>query len=260
VSESCVVSLRTVVWFIMDLLRLVLLTLFGIASKCIAGDVTVLTSDNFDSIALNPKKDVLVEFFAPWCGHCKRLAPVYEKVAGTFKNDANCVVASVDADDAQNRPLSEKYSISGFPTIKFFPKDNKDGEEYNGGRDEQDFIDFLNEKCKLNRRAGGLLNEMEGRISKFDDLAKTFMKEVGNREKILKEATAIAETEEQSKTAAYYIKVMQKVLDKGDSYPSTELSRLDRMLSGQMSSTQVDGIYKRKNVLAQFQLPEKEEL
>ena len=49
----------------MDLLRLVLLTLFGIASKCIAGDVTVLTSDNFDSIALNPKKDVLVEFFAP---------------------------------------------------------------------------------------------------------------------------------------------------------------------------------------------------
>ena len=49
----------------MDLLQLVLLVLLGIASKCIAGDVTVLTSDNFDSIALNPKKDVLVEFFAP---------------------------------------------------------------------------------------------------------------------------------------------------------------------------------------------------
>lgn len=244
----------------MNHLLLLGLLLNSFVFNCLAGDVTVLTKDNFDSIALDSKKDVLVEFFAPWCGHCKRLAPVYEKVAETFRNDPNCVVANVDADEAANRPLSEKYGISGFPTIKFFPKDNKDGEEYDGGRDEQDFIDFLNKKCKLNRRAGGALNEMEGRIDKFDGFAKKFMKEVANRDDILKEATNAAESEEDPKAAKYYVKVMQKILEKGDKYPNTESDRLERVLSGQISSSKVDGMYRRKNVLAQFKVPGKEEL
>ena len=51
--------------------------------------VTVLGPDNFDSIVMDPKKDVLVEFYAPWCGHCKQLAPKYEKVAATFKGEPN---------------------------------------------------------------------------------------------------------------------------------------------------------------------------
>ncbi|XP_065064958.1 uncharacterized protein LOC135691119 [Rhopilema esculentum] len=229
-------------------------------SACLAGDVAELTASNFDAVALDPNKDVLVEFFAPWCGHCKRLAPVYEKVAQTFKNDKNCVVASVDADDSVNRPLSEKYGISGFPTIKFFPKDNKDGEEYNGGRDEQDLIDFLNKKCKLHRRAGGALNEMEGRIDKFDELAKRFMTEIAKRDDIVKEATAAVDGEADQKAAQYYVRVMQKILEKGDSYPKTESERLERMLSGQMSSTKVDGVYRRKNVLDQFVVAVKEEL
>lgn len=45
--------------------------------------VTVLTDDNFDSIVKDSTKNVLVEFYAPWCGHCKSLAPIYEKLAAT---------------------------------------------------------------------------------------------------------------------------------------------------------------------------------
>jgi len=229
-------------------------------SSCFASDVVDLTSANFDKTVLDSNKDVLVEFYAPWCGHCKSLAPVYEKVAETYKNDHNCIVAKVDADNAENRPLSEKYGISGFPTIKFFPKGNKDGEEYSGGRGEQDFVDFLNSKCKLNRRVGGGLNEMEGRIEKFDELAKKFLADKAGRDAIISEAQSAVEGQEDEKAAKYYVKVMQKMQEKGDDYANTESQRIERMLGGQMSSKQVDNANRRLNVLSQFKPAAKEEL
>jgi len=49
--------------------------------------VTELTPDNFDSVALDKSKHVLVEFYAPWCGHCKQLAPKYEELAKIFSGE-----------------------------------------------------------------------------------------------------------------------------------------------------------------------------
>lgn len=53
--------------------------------------------------------------------------------------------------------LLSRYGVSGFPTLKFFPKDNKAGEEYDGGRDLDDFVTFINEKTGTSRDAKGQL-------------------------------------------------------------------------------------------------------
>lgn len=214
---------------------------------------------NFDSVALDKTKDVLVEFYAPWCGHCKNLAPTYQKVGEAFQNEPNCVVAKVDAD--AEKDLGSKYGISGFPTIKFFPKDNKDGEEYSGGRSEQDFIDFLNEKCKTNRVSGGGVSDEAGRIEKFDGFAKDFMANQDKRDAILEEAKSLIDAQENTKMATYYTKVMERVQSKGDAFVINEIERLKRLIDGDISTAKKDEFSMRRNILKQFKAEaNKEEL
>ena len=60
-------------------------TLLALASVAIASDVIDLAADNFDEI-VKPEGLMLVEFFAPWCGHCKRLAPIWDSLAKIYRN------------------------------------------------------------------------------------------------------------------------------------------------------------------------------
>ncbi|OWZ00230.1 Protein disulfide-isomerase domain [Phytophthora megakarya] len=60
--------------------------------------------------------DWLVEFYAPWCGHCKKLAPIYEQVADDLKGQVN--VAKVDV--TENAELGKRFGIRGFPTLLHF--------------------------------------------------------------------------------------------------------------------------------------------
>lgn len=77
-----------------------------------------LNAENFDKIVLDPKKNVLVEFYAPWCGFCKQVAPVVEKVAAAFENEEDCIVAQLDADNSEHRGIAQKMEIQSFPTFK----------------------------------------------------------------------------------------------------------------------------------------------
>jgi protein disulfide-isomerase-like protein len=90
-----------------------------------ATSVVVLDESNFDAVVLDNTKDVLVEFYAPWCGHCKKLAPDYEVAAASLAGENGVVVASVDAD--KHKSLGERFGVTGFPTLKFFPKVSKGG-------------------------------------------------------------------------------------------------------------------------------------
>lgn len=107
--------------------------------------VKTLVGTTFEEIALDKAKDVLVEIYAPWCGHCKSLAPIYEKlgkaVAAAGLSD-KLVISKMDG--TGNEVDVEGVNIRGFPTIIFFPAgDAKAAVDYDGSRDLDGFISFL---------------------------------------------------------------------------------------------------------------------
>jgi len=109
------------------------------------GPVAVIKGKSFDDIVLNNDKDVLVEFYAPWCGHCKALAPVYEELATKLSANEKLTIAKMDS--TANEVEMEGLNIRGFPTIFFFPA-TTDGSpktpmEFEGSRDVEGFTAFL---------------------------------------------------------------------------------------------------------------------
>ncbi|RWS30390.1 protein disulfide-isomerase-like isoform X2 [Leptotrombidium deliense] len=101
--------------------------------------VKVLVSKNFDEVAFDKTKDVLVEFYAPWCGHCKQLAPIYEQLAEKYKDNENVFIAKMDATANE----LEHTKINSFPTIKLYKKNSNEVVEYNGERTLDGLIKFL---------------------------------------------------------------------------------------------------------------------
>jgi len=111
------------------------------------GSVTIVTGETFKEIVMDPKKDVLFEMYAPWCGHCKTLAPIYDELASSLKDVDTITIAKMDA-TANDSPHS-KYQAKGYPTLFFAPAGDKENPiPYNGGRDLKSFTDFLKTNAK----------------------------------------------------------------------------------------------------------------
>jgi protein disulfide-isomerase A1 len=111
------------------------------------GPVAVVVAKSYEQIVLDDEKDVLIEFYAPWCGHCKALAPKYDELAELYANSEfkdKVVIAKVDA-TANDVP----DEIKGFPTIKLYPAGGKsDPVTYSGPRTVDDLIKFISENGK----------------------------------------------------------------------------------------------------------------
>jgi len=104
--------------------------------------VKVISGNEFEERVINSDKDVLLEFYAPWCGHCKNLAPKYEELAEKFSSVDSIMIAKMDA--TENEIDHPKVDVQGFPTIFFFPKGDKANPvQYDGGRDVQGFTEYL---------------------------------------------------------------------------------------------------------------------
>jgi protein disulfide-isomerase A1 len=107
------------------------------------GPVFKVVGRSYNDIVLDDEKDVLIEFYAPWCGHCKSLAPIYDELASIVSGDeslkSKVVIAKLD--HTVNEAPDE---IRGYPTIKLYPAGNKDKPvDFTGQRTLEGLAEFI---------------------------------------------------------------------------------------------------------------------
>jgi len=118
-------------------LPLVTEAFFGWGSSKEAEGVVQLGSSNFDD-HLKTHTKTLVKFYAPWCGHCKEMAPKYEEAEKILRPKG---ISLVKVDGTEERELGKRFSVDGYPTLIWM----EDGEQfpYNGGRGTEDIVDWV---------------------------------------------------------------------------------------------------------------------
>jgi protein disulfide isomerase len=110
------------------------------------GPLTEVAGTTFDELVLDESKDVLVKYYAPWCGHCKKLAPTWDKLAEDYKDITDLTIAKYDKTVNE---AEKEWAVKSFPTMIFYPKNNKEGVKYEGDRDLEAFKKFLEENSSV---------------------------------------------------------------------------------------------------------------
>ena len=149
-----------------------------------ASSVLDLVPSNFDDVVLKSGRPALVEFYAPWCGHCKKLAPTYEELATNLDFAKDQVsIAKVDAD--AEKDLGKRFGVQGFPTLKWFDGKSDKPEDFSGGRDLESLQDFVVAKTgiKIKKKASS-----PSRVEMLTD--KSFKAQIGGDKDVLVAFTA----------------------------------------------------------------------
>ena len=123
-------------------------------SSCSADEdlVLVLGEKNFDE-ALAKNSFLVVEFYAPWCGHCKQLEPEYKKAASVLAQETKSgkysgqPIALAKVDATIEKSLATKFEVRGFPTLKIFEGGSEKPSEYEGPRDADGIVTYLKSRA-----------------------------------------------------------------------------------------------------------------
>uniref|UniRef100_A0A8D2JQG5 Protein disulfide-isomerase A2 n=1 Tax=Sciurus vulgaris TaxID=55149 RepID=A0A8D2JQG5_SCIVU len=108
--------------------------------------VKTLVGKNFEQVAFDETKNVFVKFYAPWCSHCREMAPAWEALAEKYRNHEDIIIAELDATANE----LEAFAVPGFPTLKYFPAgQDRKIMEYKGSRDLESFSKFLDSGGEL---------------------------------------------------------------------------------------------------------------
>jgi len=219
----------------------------GVKVPTTPSNVVTADDSNFQQLVLDTEAHTFVEFYAPWCGHCKSLAPTWEKLANVFQNEKVDIV-KIDAD--KNREAPTPYEITGFPTLKFFPAGKKSTPiDYQSGHDLDSLVSFVNQNAGTLRTSDGTLNSQAGRIAALDELAAQYVAST-DRASLRQKAAALTDIDAFSQKI--YLAVMDRLEKKSD-FIATETARLTKVLdTGSVALNKVDEFTQRINILAAF--------
>jgi len=112
-----------------------------------ADGVGVLVGTTFADATQDEAEDVLVDFYAPWCGHCRKFEPQYKALARKLKHVKSLKIMKIDA----TRNEVEDVTIMGYPTVVLFPAGAKPKKQvvYHGSRQPEDITKWLHEHCSI---------------------------------------------------------------------------------------------------------------
>ncbi|MAR84139.1 MAG: thiol reductase thioredoxin [Legionellales bacterium] len=100
-----------------------------------------ITDASFDEIVIGASKPVLVDFWAPWCGPCKMIAPILDELAGDYADRLAIVKMNVD----EQPDTAAKYNVRGIPTLLIF-KDGELASTHVGLISKSDLVAFINKQ------------------------------------------------------------------------------------------------------------------
>lgn len=214
-----------------------------------------LDSYNFDKVASKFKAS-LVKFDTAYPYGAKQ--EEYEKVCEAASNTEELLIVEIpvkDYGDKENSELARKYNVDkdDFPKVKLFVKGVP--EPINFDDKEQEFT--ADNLKKFIRSKSGVYIGLPGCLEKFDKLAKKFAEEksIDGKKKILREAEDLwdkAKGNQDHKSAEVYVKVMRKVIEKGDEFLTTESSRVENILKGKVNKDKKEEMQYRVNILQSF--------
>lgn len=215
----------------------------------------VMLKDKSFNETIGKEQNVLVAFTAPWCGHCKSLAPTWESLATDFVSEPNVIIAKVDAEDGGSKQVASEQQIQSYPTIKFWPAGAKEPNKYEGSRTEQALVDFINKEAGTYRAPGGGLTALGGTIKSVDDVIQSIVDGGNTVAEKADEITKAAKAAGTSKYAEYYGKVAGKVKS-NEGYLDKELARLEGMIKkgSSLAPAKLDDLVSRSNILRKFKV------